>query len=707
MILIKKIKLTDFLSHKETAIEFGDKEQILLDGSSGAGKSSIFDAIIFALYGQGRVDNRNLVRRGTDSASVSLKLARDEDLVEITRKVTIKGKHTLSATIKKPNGKKIGHPLTGVKELQNWIDKELIGSSYLLFINSIAYIQGNEDSFVSQSATKRKELLLEIVKADDYDKYYDKARKMLSTLENDYSSASGKLLELESRLGYLEENKGDKKEILKLISESKYTEKELKLIINELVKKIDSISIRENAASFLASKIENKEDELSRLENDLGIKEGRIAFIDEFTAKIIDLPEEEKNIVNLNSARRLLKDELENVGKIESTRKDFLNSEPVIKEYSTEIDALNKKINIVRLQPICPSGDDCPYSGDHSSQIVKMNDEIKEYRNKTSKEVLEYVAWSEGLSELPDEVNFSLILHKLEDIDAQIRINKDKIEEDSVAQKEIRIIREIEKGIPDLEFKITCAENHIRMFKKEKEDTLNENKETGTVDELSREKVSHEFKLAETNHVTTNALITLNSINEAEKEKKTIEKRIALIKKDETDVIKVKLEKVRLVKEAFSQKGLKTIVVDFVLSSLEEKVNEILSQLSDFRIHLDTQKKGSDGESIVEGLFITVINEVNEEMPFESYSGGEKVRIIFSISEALASLGKSKIGFRLLDEAVLALDDNSLESFMDVVTSLLNDFDQVLFISHVQGIKDLFEKKIEVTKHNGISKIKS
>jgi len=37
---------------------------------------------------------------------------------------------------------------------------------------------------------------------------------------------------------------------------------------------------------------------------------------------------------------------------------------------------------------------------------------------------------------------------------------------------------------------------------------------------------------------------------------------------------------------------------------------------------------------------------------------------------------------------------------------LLNDFDQVLFISHVQGIKDLFEKKIAVTKHNGISKIK-
>jgi len=30
MILIKKIKLTDFLSHKETAIEFGDKELIMM-----------------------------------------------------------------------------------------------------------------------------------------------------------------------------------------------------------------------------------------------------------------------------------------------------------------------------------------------------------------------------------------------------------------------------------------------------------------------------------------------------------------------------------------------------------------------------------------------------------------------------------------------------------------------------------------------------
>jgi DNA repair exonuclease SbcCD ATPase subunit len=92
-------------------------------------------------------------------------------------------------------------------------------------------------------------------------------------------------------------------------------------------------------------------------------------------------------------------------------------------------------------------------------------------------------------------------------------------------------------------------------------------------------------------------------------------------------------------------------------------------------------------------------------MPFESYSGGEKVRIVFSISEALASLSSKNIGFRLVDEAVLALDDNSLESFMDVVGTLLTDFDQVMFISHIQGVKDLFDKRIKVKKHNAISSL--
>ena len=206
MILLKKIQLINFLSHEKTEINFAENEKALIDGSSGAGKSSIFDAIIWALYGQSRADNRALVRKGFKKGGVCLEFTRrdgknNNDTVIIARTITTAGKHTLEVTIQGSNGDRKAHPFTGVKELQAWIDKDLIGASYLLFINSVAYVQGNSESFVSQTAPKRKELLLEIVKAEDYKKYYENARKIISVLENEQNRASGQIMELESLLG--------------------------------------------------------------------------------------------------------------------------------------------------------------------------------------------------------------------------------------------------------------------------------------------------------------------------------------------------------------------------------------------------------------------------------------------------------------------------------------------------------------------------
>ena len=63
MILLKTLQLNNFLSHENTEIHFGENEKTLIDGQSGAGKSSIFEAIIWGLYGQGRADNKSLVRK--------------------------------------------------------------------------------------------------------------------------------------------------------------------------------------------------------------------------------------------------------------------------------------------------------------------------------------------------------------------------------------------------------------------------------------------------------------------------------------------------------------------------------------------------------------------------------------------------------------------------------------------------------------------
>jgi DNA repair exonuclease SbcCD ATPase subunit len=127
----------------------------------------------------------------------------------------------------------------------------------------------------------------------------------------------------------------------------------------------------------------------------------------------------------------------------------------------------------------------------------------------------------------------------------------------------------------------------------------------------------------------------------------------------------------------------------------------VLSKLSDFRVRLDTQKKSADGESTIEGLFITILNEMGEEMPFENYSGGEKLKISVSISESLATL--QKVGFRLFDETFIGLDENSTESFATVLSRLTKDFSQVLCISHLLQIKELFETHINIKKTKNVS----
>ena len=48
--MITSVELGNFLSHTETSLEFGNGVTVLV-GHNGAGKSSIIDAITFALFG--------------------------------------------------------------------------------------------------------------------------------------------------------------------------------------------------------------------------------------------------------------------------------------------------------------------------------------------------------------------------------------------------------------------------------------------------------------------------------------------------------------------------------------------------------------------------------------------------------------------------------------------------------------------------------
>lgn len=76
--MIKSLSLTNFRRHAELDLRFDDDRQlILIAGANGTGKSTILEAITFALWGEGRHGRRNLdnlLRRGAELEGMSVEL---------------------------------------------------------------------------------------------------------------------------------------------------------------------------------------------------------------------------------------------------------------------------------------------------------------------------------------------------------------------------------------------------------------------------------------------------------------------------------------------------------------------------------------------------------------------------------------------------------------------------------------------------------
>lgn len=76
--MIKSLSLTNFRRHADLDLRFDDDRQlILIAGANGTGKSTILEAITFALWGEGRHGRRNLdnmLRRGAELEGMSVEL---------------------------------------------------------------------------------------------------------------------------------------------------------------------------------------------------------------------------------------------------------------------------------------------------------------------------------------------------------------------------------------------------------------------------------------------------------------------------------------------------------------------------------------------------------------------------------------------------------------------------------------------------------
>ena len=89
--MIKSIELVDFLSHSDTKLELDNSTTVFV-GHNGAGKSSIIDAITFALFGKHtRKNNKSLIRRGANQGFTKIEFSANGKNYQAIRKIDSKG----------------------------------------------------------------------------------------------------------------------------------------------------------------------------------------------------------------------------------------------------------------------------------------------------------------------------------------------------------------------------------------------------------------------------------------------------------------------------------------------------------------------------------------------------------------------------------------------------------------------------------------
>lgn len=713
MILLNEIKLKNFLSHSNSTVTFNDRHQMLIDGDSGAGKSSIIDAIVWCLYGRGRSDNRSLIKQGEKSAKVTLTLKNDrEDIggVEyfvIVRRINDKGKHELfiSSRIENNTEQEAGKEsffkpikVSGLKNLQEYLETQILNSSYLLFINSIVYPQDNTENFVKQTAAKRKDILLEIIKASSYDSYYKKANKKIDECK------SGMLL----NDGLLENIEPVIKQDLEFVEKHKDVHKEME----KLKADFEIISTKEKKVRDKLNLINLKGVEMTEKRSRLTDLEDRQTYclrsIDKANKLLIEMDDTminklEQEVTKLSS----LKKELNNINNTELDASEWhkkmleINSlVPVGREFDTEIEEINRQLIEIEKQKV-PRCHKCaePYkfaiedketrSNNLNSRLIKVKTEKEEY----VKNLEGYNKSIKAFGECPvvDKDRKDVIISEIADLEIKEKeLTRLKTDKQFFAEKCTEEIADYKKEIEELNKKTEVLSSSITKL-------LTECKNKTNLKHISNELSTESNDINSSIRVREGIILMLKNAAERLKDN---EDRYNNLKASKTS-LGADLKLLVLIKDAFGSNGIKSIMIDYIIPRLEEKINSILGELSDFRIRLDTQRSSVAGDNTVEGLFISILNEAGEEFDFDNYSGSEKLRIMYAISEGLASI--QKFGFRILDETLHGFDKDVEDKFTRIIFRLQQKVAQFVCVSHITSIKELFSEKIIVKKANGNS----
>ena len=183
-----RIKLSGFLSYKEEQeVRFGGAPVWMLAGTNGSGKSSVFDAVTYALFGHHRGGSQNaaeLINKDSSALAVEFDFKLDGRLFRAKRTLRRSQKGAISGTQQMfalpkdagddADGWEAVEDTTKKVDFDKWVH-EHVGLDYEIFTSSVLLLQGKAEKLLDSKPSGRAEVLAGIVDLGRYQRLHEKA----------------------------------------------------------------------------------------------------------------------------------------------------------------------------------------------------------------------------------------------------------------------------------------------------------------------------------------------------------------------------------------------------------------------------------------------------------------------------------------------------------------------------------------------------
>ena len=156
--------------------------------------------------------------------------------------------------------------------------------------------------------------------------------------------------------------------------------------------------------------------------------------------------------------------------------------------------------------------------------------------------------------------------------------------------------------------------------------------------------------------------------------------------------------------QAFDLDGIQYMIIRGVVPEIMRQSNDILAAMTGGRMAVDirTEREQKSTKTVVNSLEVWINTITGGNRPYQSHSGGEKVKIALAVTLGLADVKARRAGVQLgmlfIDEPPF-LDADGTEAYADALVNMAarNPNMRILAISHDPTMKARFSQNIIVT----------